>query len=283
MRAPSTPSTEQSLKKMKNTIPTLAGGLLVLGAQFLCAQQPVNPAAPPTAPAAAKVGPRIQFQNPVYDFGRVKSGELVKYTFIFTNTGDALLILDIVQPQCGCTAAGEWSHQVEPNKMGTIPIQFNSATYSGQVLKTVTVTSNDKNQPSVGLQLKGSVWKPIDVQPTFVVLNILPGAQSNVTATVHIVNNMEELITLSPPESNNKGLTADLRTNTLGKDFQVIITAATPFQQPKSQGLITLRTSSTNMPVISFTVLANLQQAGPQISKPVPAPGPSLGSRSPVP
>jgi len=241
--------------------------LLVAGTTILRAE-PV-PLAPSTATTPAPVvpasisaiGPKIAFETPVYDFGRVKSGELVKHTFIFTNIGDEMLIITNVQPSCGCTTAGDWSRQVEPGKTGTIPIQFNSANYSGQVLKTVTVTSNDKAQPSFGLQVKGTVWKPIDINPGFAVMNIPPDLQSNVTTKVHIVNNMDELVTLSPPESNNKLFSAELITNKVGKDFDVIITALGPFDQPNLQGQITMKTSSTNMPAVSLTAWANVQPA----------------------
>src|SRR6266446_5017517 len=147
--------------------------LLAAGTEILFAQQaPPAPTPAPTAPVTiGAIGPKIQFQTPVYDFGKVKSGDPVKYTFIFTNSGDELLILTNVQPSCGCTTAGDWSRKVEPGQTGTIPIQFNSANYSGQVMKTVTVTSNDKSKPSFGLQIKGTVWKPIDVQPSFAVMN----------------------------------------------------------------------------------------------------------------
>lgn len=30
-------------------------------------------------------GPKIVFATPVYDFGKVRSGEVVKYTYVFTN------------------------------------------------------------------------------------------------------------------------------------------------------------------------------------------------------
>jgi hypothetical protein len=232
----------------------LVGCVLALGTQRLCAQRPLTP----SAPVAGTVGSKIRFQESIYDFGKVRSGELFKHSFIFTNMGDALLVLTNVQPQCGCTTAGEWSHQVEPGKTGTIAVQFNSANFSGPVLKTITVTSNDKSQPSVGLQLKGIVWKPIDVKPTLVVLTIPSGTQSNVTTPVHIVNNMEEPITLSPPESNNKMFRGELRTNIVGKDFQVVICAVPPFQ-PNARGQITLKTSSASTPMISFTVWANVQ------------------------
>ena len=71
-----------------------------------------------------------------------------------------MLILNNVQPQCGCTTAGEWTKQVEPGKTGSIPIQFNTVGYNGPVFKQVTVTCNVTNQPMLFLQLKGTVYKP---------------------------------------------------------------------------------------------------------------------------
>ena len=241
--------------------------VLFVGAATVLAQQappPVPAAAPVLAPAAPGIsflGPRIRFETPVYDFGKVKSGELVKHTYVFTNTGDEALVLTNVQPSCGCTTAGEWSKQVDPGKTGTIPIQFNSAHYSGQVLKTITVTSNDKEQHSFGLQLKGTIWKPIDVNPSFAVMNIPPDADSNITQKVQIVNNMEEEVTLSPPVSNNSAFQTELRTNTPGKNYEVVITMSPPFDKPNMQAQISLKSSSTNMPEVTFTVLANMQQA----------------------
>src|SRR5262245_25724231 len=78
------------MMKMKTQSLVLVCSLLAAGTEFLLAQQAPAPAAPaPTAPVTiGAIGPKIQFQTPVYDFGKVKSGEPVKYTFIFTNTGD---------------------------------------------------------------------------------------------------------------------------------------------------------------------------------------------------
>ena len=57
------------------------------------------------------LGPKIRFATPIYDFGKAKSGDPVKYTYIFTNIGDQMLELTGVQPQCGCTATGEWTRR----------------------------------------------------------------------------------------------------------------------------------------------------------------------------
>jgi hypothetical protein len=221
---------------------------------------------------AEPVGPKIQFEKPVYDFEKVKAGEMVKYTFIFTNGGDELLIVTNVQPSCGCTTAGDWTHQVEPGKTGTIPVQFNSANYSGLVVKQVTVTSNDKNQPSATLQLKGTIWKPIDVNPNFAVLNVSAESQANASTIVHIVNNMEEPLTLSAPEVNNKAFTVELKTNEVGKHFELTIQVSPQPDAGSLQGQVTVKTSTTNMPVISVSAWANVQPvivlSPPQITLP---------------
>src|SRR5437899_7982291 len=51
------------------------------------------PAAAPAPTAPAAVGPKIQFATPIYEFGKIRSGEPVKHIFYFTNVGDATLEL----------------------------------------------------------------------------------------------------------------------------------------------------------------------------------------------
>ncbi|MCX6914503.1 MAG: DUF1573 domain-containing protein [Verrucomicrobia bacterium] len=177
--------------------------VLIMGFSTLVAEAQQTSAPPATAAATTNaIGPKIQFASQLYDFGRVRSGEPAKFTYVFTNTGDALLVLNNVQPQCGCTAAGEWTKQVEPGKTGNIPIQFNTAAYNGGVFKQITVTCNVTTQSMVILQLKGTVYKPYDVNPQIAVFNLAPDADT-ASMVLTITNNMEEPLLLSAPEVNN--------------------------------------------------------------------------------
>lgn len=220
--------------------------------------EPVSLPLPALPPMAQPEGPKIKFATPIYDFGRLKSGEVVKHDFVFTNIGTAPLEIRNVHVSCGCTTAGEWARLIQPGQTGSIPIQFHSANLAGPVAKSVTVLCNDTNQQMVYLQIKGTVWKPIDVMPQFAVVNVTAETPSNSVA-VRIVNNMEEPITLSPPASSNPFFTAELKTNQPGKEFQLVIRTVPGETLVNAQGQISVKTSSTNMPLINVTTWANSQ------------------------
>jgi hypothetical protein len=236
-------------------------------ASALAADNPVT-TPPPTAAAAPAAtsastngtGPKIAFEMPTYDFVKVTAGGPIKYTFIFTNIGDATLDVD-VHPLCGCTAAGDWTHKVEPGKTGSIPISVDSARFAGPIDKMVNVNSNDKQQPLVVLHLKGTVWKPIDVNPSMAYFNVLPEVPAPVPFTVHIVNNTDQPLSLEPPQSQNPIFSAILKTNEPGKSFDLIVTIH-PTENPGNvNGQITMKTSSATTPVVSVTAMATVQAA----------------------
>ena len=209
---------------------------------------------------SAKVGPKIQFDSPVHDFGKISAGEVVKYSYIFTNVGDQKLIITNVQPSCGCTAAADWTREVEPGKIGTIPIQFNSANFGGPIAKMVTVVCNDKSQPAVHLQIKGTIWKPIEVNPTYAVINVMPDSTGG-SATVKIRNNMEAALTLGKPEINKPGFAVDIRTNQPGKEYELIVSTVPPLKPGNVQAEIRIPTSATNAPPLIVRTWANVQPA----------------------
>ena len=254
---------------MKRSIMHLALMAVILGLGASAATaQPSTPSgqtlAPgtATAPATNVLGPKIKFAITEYDFGRAKSGDAVRFSYIFTNVGDQTLKISAVQPQCGCTTAGDWTKEAEPGATGTIPIQFNTGSYAAMpVLKTITVSCNDKAQSSLVLRLKGTIWKPIEVNPVIAVLNIPPDSQK-VSTTVRVLNNTEESVSILGVEANNSMFKAEVtQTNVPGKEFIITVSTVPPLANGNTSGQVTIKTSSTNMPVVTVSVAANVQPA----------------------
>jgi hypothetical protein len=230
----------------------IAGALTMV--VLIAAAPPVSGQAQAPAGTPNPDGPRIKFSETAFDFGKIKSSEPVRHEFIVTNVGNATLDIVAVQPGCpGCTTALPWDRQIEPGKTGKIPIQFNPHGFSGMVSKSVTVSSTDPTQASQMLTFRANVWQPIEVQPAYVYFMPAEGEETNETKIVRIVSNLEEPLTLAPPECSNPGLKLELKTVQPGKEFALHITHAGPTSNAVPQGLITIGTSSTNVPIIKVT------------------------------
>jgi hypothetical protein len=243
---------------------TLILSAMTAGSVRLEAQPSPPPAVVPLAPAAGILappatntsGPMIQFDNVMYDFGKAAAGEKVEHTYIVTNTGDQTLEISNVSPGCHCTTAGAWTHRIEPGHTGIIPIRLDSSLFNGPVTKSISVTSNAKNQPRMALLLKGTVWKPIDVRPSIANMSIPADSTNSQSATVRIVNQTDDPITVSPPTSANQLFTAALKEIKPGKEFELVITAQPPFTAGNVMGTISMKTSLASSPVINVTASA---------------------------
>ena len=91
--------------------------------------------------------PVIQFDEDLHNFGRLSAGENISYSFHFTNTGNADLIISSCSATCGCTVADFPKGRIAPGKDGYVTVTFKSAGKSGQQYQEVTVITNA--QPSV--------------------------------------------------------------------------------------------------------------------------------------
>lgn len=243
----------------------LIGAVLItverIPAQIPAPPSPATPQASATTAANPAAGSAmIAFDNKEYNFGRAASGDPVKHTYIVTNTGTATLEISDVHPSCGCTTAGGWTRKIEPGQTGTIPIQFNSSRYSGSVTKTITVSSNAKNEPRATLMLRGTVWKPLEVQPQTAVINVQADSTNSASTTVRILANTDSPVTISDPTSSSKAFSAELKTIRPGKEYQLVISAQPPFATGNTPGSISMKTSLASTPVLSVTAIASVQQ-----------------------
>jgi hypothetical protein len=105
--------------------------------------------------------PTIKVLEETHDFGEVVEGKMASYEFQFTNAGDQPLIINNVQPSCGCTSPHWTKEPIMPGKTGTIKAIYNSAGRPGVFNKSLTVISNAANGSKV-LHIKGSVIKKED-------------------------------------------------------------------------------------------------------------------------
>jgi hypothetical protein len=102
--------------------------------------------------------------------------------------------------------------------------------------------------------------------------NFPEGKVTNETRTVRIVNNQEEPITLSDVQSGNPAFRTELKTVEAGKIFELVVTSVPEAITNTISSAISLKTSATNMPVISVNAMAVVQPPAPPAQPGTPAP-----------
>lgn len=109
-------------------------------------------------------GPFIKFDKLVHDFGNLVQGDKAECEFVFTNTGDAPLLLSNVRSTCGCTVPSWTKEPIMPGQKGTIKIKYDSNRV-GPINKQITVESNGTNG-QVFLKIVGNIdKKPTEIMP----------------------------------------------------------------------------------------------------------------------
>ena len=244
---------------MSKLIRALTAGMLVLGLRaVLMAQTPPHaPATAHTTPTTA-FGGTIEFATASYDAGRIRSGDVVKYSYVFTNAGQQTLEVANLSA-CGCIHLGNWTRTVEPGKTGVIPIEFNSTGFhSGPIFKGITVTCSDKDRRVMGLQFRGTIWQPVEVEPAVPSISVSPEAASGSTV-ITITNNCSEPVVLSNLQCNTTSFAAELKTNAPGWAYQLLVRRVPPLSPGTMLAQVTLKTSFTNPATLTIPVWANVR------------------------
>jgi hypothetical protein len=107
--------------------------------------------------ASTKVnGAGMVFANEVIDYGTIAQNTDGRREFVFTNNGNAPLIITNTQGSCGCTVPSSPKEPIAPGAKGVIGVKY-ATDRVGPFTKTVTVSSNAAGQPTKVLTIKGNV------------------------------------------------------------------------------------------------------------------------------
>lgn len=100
--------------------------------------------------------PRMVTASLEHQFGAVKPGTPLTYTFQIKNEGKTALEIKNVAPSCGCTTSN-FDKTIAPGKTGGITLEVaKTEGYKGDITKTATVTTNDPDHQTFILTLKAN-------------------------------------------------------------------------------------------------------------------------------
>lgn len=196
----------------------LLGGLLfaLLGAS-----------SPASASRLQVTGPAIRVDPALIDLGVMPQETIERTRSWISNIGTDSLRITQIDSDCGCTVANVLRKVLAPGDSVELKISFNSRHYAGDLLKRITVVSNDPGAPKSAIKLKVHVKPLAVVEPEFIDFGFLPrGKTASRTLTlkaaredslrllrVHLPENTfsHEIQPIDEPDSTGYALEIELR------------------------------------------------------------------------
>jgi Protein of unknown function (DUF1573) len=110
-------------------------------------------------------GPSMQFETETIDYGTIEQGADGNRQFVLTNNGTEPLLITNAQGSCGCTVPSFPKEPIAPGAKAVIGVKYDTSR-PGAINKSVTVTTNIKDNPTKVLLIKGMVnAKPVPASP----------------------------------------------------------------------------------------------------------------------
>ncbi|SHN05195.1 DUF1573 domain-containing protein [Polaribacter sp. KT 15] len=99
----------------------------------------------------------FKFETESINYGKVSKGANGERVFVFTNIGDAPLIIKNIQSSCGCTVPKKPEKPIMPGEKGEIKVSYDTKRVGG-FSKQITIFSNAKTARKT-LKIRGFVDK----------------------------------------------------------------------------------------------------------------------------
>jgi len=223
--------------------------------------KPAVPAGPqPTVVLQPGEAPQIEFDTPVYDFGKIRAGIDVLHDFWFTNTGTGPLEILAVRPSCGCTQAGSYDHIVQPGQSGKIPLKVNPGNMTGPVAKNITIMTNASGPgATVTLTMKGELWQIVQVTPQnayFGKILVSEAATATNSQVVTITTNNGAIATIGEVKSSNPVFKGEVTEVEPGTKYSLKVSLVPPLKEGNNYGTIEVQTGIPEMPKVTLTATA---------------------------
>lgn len=141
----SVPTYKHLIRTMKKAILSFALLALTAGVSFAQDKKQTistQPAAAEAKAATALSPDNVKFTSETHDFGTIPEGPSAEHVFTFTNTGKEPVVIERVQPSCGCTAPDWTKEPIAPGKTGMVKATYGTQGRPGYFEKNMTVFTN---------------------------------------------------------------------------------------------------------------------------------------------
>jgi Protein of unknown function (DUF1573) len=147
--------------------------------------------------------PRVQIDEPNFQFGSMQQNTTKSHHFTVKNIGKAPLTLRVGQTSCTCTLGEVTGDAIPPGGSTEVKLEWSAVTGSGPVRQTATLITNDPLASTVELTVEGQITEATNVSPPEFLFDKVPAGESK-SAEVFVMAMLEDELTVSEPKFSDQ-------------------------------------------------------------------------------
>ena len=101
--------------------------------------------------------PKMVIDTNVYNFGKIKKGQKINFSFTISNTGKNDLLIRRIKSNCVCILTNLEKLKLKKGESTKLSVEFHTEGRTGEQLKSVELITNDPKKPNVTLIIKGEI------------------------------------------------------------------------------------------------------------------------------
>jgi Protein of unknown function (DUF1573) len=224
--------------------------------------------------------PKIEIKGgDTYDWGNVSdvSKPLAGQVEI-KNVGNKELVIVRTKPACGCTSDALERSNIKPGETSTLKFTVNPGSAGGQLMKSITITTNVQPDSVKILYLKANIIHGVQVEPQFVsFFPLYTGKEAKSTAKVR--NNGSTPLKILEITSNNGVITDKKAPFTIpaNSEMELPLRVIGPAQQGPFYGALLLKTDNPQYQLLEVRSYGDTKAAPAETTPSSPAYLPSGG------
>lgn len=174
----------------------------------------------------------LKWDKTVQQFQRSPDDKEIAAHFKFRNAGSAPVTIKTLRSSCGCTTAKMDKKTYAPGEQGEVVVIFVFGGRKDVHRKTVTVTTDDKTQEPVVLDLRVDIREALTVSPALVYWKT---GEPVAAKTVQLTADPSQPVRIKSVTSSNPRLSATLETIKAGAAYAVAVKPADTAQKESAE------------------------------------------------
>ena len=196
----------------------------------------------------------LKWEKPVQKFQRVPEDKVVEARYAFRNSGPAPLTIKSIRSSCGCTTGKLDKRTYAPGEEGEVVMRFSFGDRKGPHLKTLRVSTDEKNAEPEVLKLIVDIHDPVTLAPGLVFWRTGEAASAK---TVQLTADASQPVRVKSVTSSNPNFTATLQTVQAGAQYAVAIVPAATARKEAAE--ITVQTDFPADAPHTYTIHARIK------------------------